>query len=307
MTDPYQTLGVSREASQADIRKAYHRLAKKSHLDLHPGDKGAEARFKDIASAYNVVGDDKKRVRFDAGEIDGSGAERPPQPEREFYRRHAESPSGFRYDRASNRAGLCDEDLFAEFFGARGGRPSAHSAVRGADLAYTFSVEFIEAACGAKKRVVMADGKTLDISIPGGLKDGQTIRLRGQGHPGHGGADPGDARVQVHVKTHPIFRREGNDIHAILPVTPGEAMAGAKLRVATVWGAVQLAVPKGSNTGTILRMRGKGAASKGGHGDHLVELRVVLPEQPDDAFVQSVVDWEAKHPYDPRKQQEAQS
>jgi DnaJ-class molecular chaperone len=307
MADPYEILGVSREATQSDIRKAYHRLAKKSHPDLHPGDKSAEARFKDIASAYDIVGDDKKRERFDAGEIDATGAERAPRPEREFYRRHAESPSGFKYDRTSNGAGLGDEDLFAEFFGARGGRSSAHSAARGADLAYTFSVELIEAACGAKKRVVMADGKTLDITIPGGLMDGQTIRLRGQGHPGRGGADPGDARVHVHVKSHPFFRREGNDIHSVLPVTPGEAMAGGKLRVATVWGAVQLGVPKGSNSGSILRMRGKGVATTAGHGDHLVELRVILPDQPDDAFVQSIVDWESKHPYDPRKQQEAQS
>lgn len=302
MADPYEILGVSREAMQSDIRKAYHRLAKKSHPDLHPGDKAAEARFKVIASAYDIVGDEKKRARFDGGEIDAAGAERAPQPEREFYRRHAESPSGFKYDRASNGSGLGDEDLFAEFFG-RVGRASA----RGADLAYTLSVEFVEAACGAKKRVVMADGKTLDITIPGGLKDGQTLRLREQGHPGRGGADPGDARVQVHVKTHPNFRREGNDIHSILPVTPGEAMSGAKLQVATVWGDVQLVVPKGSNTGTILRMRGKGVAVKGAHGDHLVELRVVLPEQPDASFVQSIVDWESQHPYDPRKQQEGQS
>ena len=304
MADPYEILGVSREATQTDIRKAYHRLAKKSHPDLHPGDKGAEARFKAIASAYDIVGDEKKRARFDVGEIDATGAERPPQPEREFYRRHAESPSGFKYDRTSNGEYLGDEDLFAELFR---GRPSAHASARGADLAYTFSVEFIEAACGAKKRVVMADGKTLDITIPAGLQDGQTIRLRGQGHPGRGGADPGDARVQVHVNPHPVFRREGNDIHAILPVTPGEAMAGDKLEIATVWGAVQLTVPKGSNTGTILRLRGKGVAWKDARGDHLVELRVVLPEQPDDAFVQSIVDWESGHPYNPRRQQEAPS
>ena len=303
MADPYEILGVNREATQSDIRKAYHRLAKKSHPDLHPGDKGAEARFKEIASAYDIVGDEKKRVRFDAGDIDASGAERPPQAEREFYRQYAEGPSGFKYDRAGNGMDHGEEDLFASLFGARAARPPA----RGADLSYSFSIDFIEAACGAKKRVVMADGKTLDITIPAGLKDGQTIRLRGQGYPGRGDAGPGDARVEVHVNPHPVFRRDGNDIRSTLPVTPGEALAGAKLRLATVWGDIQLAVPKGSNSGTVLRLRGKGVAAKGGHGDHLVQLQVVLPEHPDDDFVKSVVDWEAKHPYDPRAEQEERS
>lgn len=302
MADPYQILGVTREATQDDIRKAYRRLAKKNHPDLHPGDKGAEAHFKEIASAYDIVGDEKKRARFDSGEIDASGAERQ-QPEREFYRQHAEAGPGFRYERSWSGSEQDGTDLFAELFGAR----SARTTAQGSDVRYTFSVEFMEAINGAKKRVVMADGKALDIAIPAGLKDGQTLRLRGQGHPGVGIAEPGDALVEIHVRPHPIFHREGSTIRSRLPVTPGEALAGAKVRVATVSGPVDLAVPKGSNTGTILRLRGKGVPSSGGKGDHLVELQVILPDRPDDELVRCVSEWEAKHPYDPRKGQEARS
>jgi DnaJ-class molecular chaperone len=302
MADPYQTLGVSREATQDEIRKAYRRLAKKNHPDLHPGDKGAEARFKEIASAYDIVGDEKKRARFDSGEIDASGAERQQPPEREFYRQHAEAGPGFKYERRWEGAGPDEEDdLFAGIFGRRGARTRA----RGPDVGYTFSVEFIEAINGAKKRVVMADGKALDITIPVGLRDGQTLRLRSQGQPGFGGGEPGDALVEIHVKPHPIFRREGNNIRSALPVTPGEALAGAKARVETVSGPVELAVPKGSNTGRILRLRGKGVPLPGGNGDHLVELQVVLPDHPDDELIRAVTEWEAKHPYDPRKKQGA--
>ena len=303
MADPYQILGVSRSATQDEIRKAYLRLAKKNHPDLHPGDKSAEARFKEIALANDIVGDEKNRARFDNGEIDASGAERPQQPEREFYRQHAEARPGFKYERRSNGTVHGDDDLFADLFGRRSDRTSA----RGADVGYTFSVAFIEAINGAKKRVVMADGKALDVTIPPGLKDGQTLRLRGQGHPGFGGADPGDALVEVHVGPHPIFRREGSNIRSTLAVTAGEALAGAKVRVDTVSGVVDLAIPKGSNTGTVLRLRGKGVPSKDKSGDHLVGLQIFLPEHPDEDLVRCITDWEAKHPYDPRKRQESQS
>jgi DnaJ-class molecular chaperone len=303
MADPYQILGVTREATQDEIRKAYRRLAKKNHPDLNPGDKGAEARFKEIASAYDILGDEKKRVRFDKGEIDASGAEQH-QPEREFYRQHAEAGPGFKYERHWDGTGLGeDEDLFAGLFGRRGARTKA----KGQDVGYTMSVEFIEAVNGAKKRVVMGDGKTLDIAIPAGLTDGQSLRLRGQGHPGFGGGEPGDVLVEIHVKSHPIFRREGNTIRSTLSVTPGEALGGAKVRVDTVSGPVELTVPKGSNTGRILRLRGKGVPLAGGTEDHLVELQVVLPDHPDEELVRSITEWEAKHPYDPRKRQGAPS
>jgi DnaJ-class molecular chaperone len=308
MADPYQVLGVTHDAKPNEIRSAFRSLAKKHHPDLHPGDKTAEARFKEIASAYAIVGDDAKRALFDAGKIDGTGADIHQPPPRESYRQHAEAGPGFKYDRPWGEgvggagSGGIDDDLFAELFGRR-----ARANMRGADISYTFAVPFIEAITGAKKRVVMADGKALDISIPPGLKDGQTLRLRGQGEPGLNGGEPGDVLVEVHIEPHPLFRREGNDLFSTLPVTLGEALAGAKVPVETVSGTVNLTVPKGSNTGARLRLRGKGAPYKGGVGDHFVELKVVLPTQPDDAFVQAIVDWELQHPYDPRIQQGAQS
>ena len=298
MTDPYQILGVTREAKQAEIRKAYIRLAKSNHPDLHPGDNAAEARFKEIAAAYDIVGDEKKRARFDSGEIDSSGAERQKPPEREFYREHAESHPRFKYGPSWNGSGggFDDSDLLAELFGRRGERGIAP----GADIHYTLAVDFTEAVLGGRKRVTMADGKMLDISIPAGLLDGQTLRLRGQGQPGHGGGEPGDVLVEIHVNPHPVFKREGNDIRSILPVTVGEALAGANIKVDTVSGAVQLTIPKASNTGRILRLRGKGVESKAGNGDHFVQLQVMLPEHPDAELTKAVADWEVKHPYDPR-------
>ena len=268
---------------------------------MNPGDKAAETRFKEIASAYRIVGDEKQRSRFDSGEIDASGAERQ-QPEREFYHQHAETSPGFKYQRHWEGTGHDNQnDVFAELFSRRDPRTKA----RGRDVGYTISVEFTEAINGATKRVVMSDGTTLDVKILAGVKDGQLLRLRGQGHPGFGGGEPGDALVEIHVRPHSILHREGNDIHSTLPVTPGEALAGGKVRVVTVSGPVELTVPKGSNTGTILRLRRKGVPSAEGKGDHLVKLQVVLPNNPDDEFVSHVTEWEAKHPYDPREKQGA--
>ena len=298
MADPYQTLGVARDATQDAIRKAYVRLAKKSHPDLHPGDKTAEERFKAISAANDIVGDEKQRARFDSGEIDASGVAQAPKSSRESYRQHAETHPDFKYERHWDGAGPDGADAFAGLFARHRDR-----SVRGADIDYTFAVAFTDAVTGAKKRIVMADGKTLDITIPAGLAEGQTLRLRGQGHPGHAGAAPGDALVRIHIEPHPDFSRDGKTIRSILPITIGEALAGARLRVSTVSGAVEFSVPKGSNTGTVLRLRGKGVPSLGGDGDHLVELHVVLPDAPDEDLVRCVTDWEAKHPYNPRAKQ----
>jgi DnaJ-class molecular chaperone len=306
MADPYEILGVARDAKQDDIRSAFRRLAKQNHPDLHPGDKAAEDRFKDIGAAYGIVGDEAKRALFDSGKIDASGADIYQPPPRESYREHAEAGPAFKYDRPWGAAGAAsggiDDDLFAELF-----RRRAQASTRGADVNYAFTVPFIDAINGAKTRVVMAGGKALDITIPPGLKDGQTLRLRGQGQPGFNGGEAGDVLVEVHIEPHPQFRREGNDILSTLPVTMAQALGGAKVPVETVSGPVSLTIPKGSNTGTKLRLRGKGAPFKGGTGDHFVELKVMLPTHPDDAFVQSIADWEAAHPYDPRTGQGAPS
>jgi DnaJ-class molecular chaperone len=304
MADPYQTLGLKKTATDAEIRKAYRKLAKEHHPDLNPGNKEAEARFKEIAAAHTLLSDPEKRRAFDAGETDASGQ---PQAERRFYRDYAGAGTGFRYEQPEDLGGFADlGDIFAEFAqgrhggqrGARGGA-EAQFRMRGGDVHYALSVEFLEAVNGAKKRVDMPDGKTLDIAIPAGVQDGQTLRLKGQGMTGLGGGPAGDALITVTVRPHPVFRRDGNDIKSVLPVTLNEALSGGSVPVDTVTGTVHLKIPKHSSSGRILRLRGRGVQGKV-KGDHLVELQVVMPPHPDEALEKAVAEWESQHPYNPR-------
>jgi len=309
MADPYTILGVAKTATDDEIRKAYKALAKKNHPDLHPGDKDAEARFKDISAAYSFLGDKEKRRAYDAGEIDEQGQEK---PQRRYYRDYADAGAGDRYYTQSDGgdfsgfSGSADfSDLFGDILnrqrgGAGAGRGGAQFRMRGGDVHYALPVDFLEAVNGAKKRVDMPDGKTLDITIPAGVEDGQTMRLKGQGQPGIGGGPSGDALITVSVLPHPVFRREGHDIKSVLPVTLGEALAGGSVPVETVTGPVNVKIPKHSNTGRVLRLRGKGVQGKA-KGDHLVELQVMLPPEPDAALEELVAAWEKDHPYNPRQ------
>jgi DnaJ-class molecular chaperone len=302
MADPYKTLGVSKDAPQDEIRKAYRKLAKENHPDLNPGNAEAEKRFKEISAAYYIVGDEAKRKRFDAGEIDDQGTER---PERKYYREYAEADPNFRYSRSSG-GGEQDfgdmDDIFADLFRGRRGGGGEGLRIPGADVRYTLPVEFLEAANGASKTVHMPDGKTLDIKIPAGIRQGQILRLKGQGQPGIGGGPPGDALVEVTIGPSAQFTRDGNNIRSVLPITIGEALNGATVRAETIDGAVDVKIPKGANSGTTMRLRGKGVADqKGGtRGDHMLELRVTLPDTADPELAAYVTDWEQKHPYDPR-------
>lgn len=328
MADPYVTLGVAKTASQDDIRKAYRKLAKETHPDLNPGNKDAEKRFKDISAAYDIVGDEVKRKRFDAGEIDETGAEK---PERHYYREYAEADPGMRYNRppggrAGGRSGGraktdgagggfaqgggfegLDDDILAELFrraGREGGASGAQTfRAHGTDVHYVMSVPFIEAAKGGKRQVAMPDGKMLDIEIPPGIRDGQILRLKGQGGPGIGGEKAGDAYVEIQIEPHPLFRREGHDIHSELPVSLGEALNGGSVRTETVDGPVDVKVPKRAKTGTTLRLRGKGIIKDkaGARGDQLVALVVVPPADGDDELAAFMAGWEAKHPQNPRQ------
>ncbi|MGE5147969.1 MAG: DnaJ C-terminal domain-containing protein [Candidatus Eiseniibacteriota bacterium] len=308
--DPYATLGVAKTASADDIRKAYRKLAKKLHPDLNPGDKSAEEKFKKVTAAYDLLGDPDKRKRFDAGEIDASGAERPPE---HFYRHYAESGPGQRYDSSAGYADFGDlGDIFSDLFGRGGGGGRGRMRMQGADVRYQLEIDFLDAANGAKKRLTMPDGKTLDLTIPAGMQDGQTLRLKGQGGPAPqggaaGGGTPGDAYVEIHVRPHRLFERKGQDIHVELPVTLGEAVLGAKVTVPTVTGPVAMTVPKGANTGTTLRLKEKGVlnAKSGKRGDQYVKLKVVLPDKPDAELEKLVGDWAAKHPYDVRSKLES--
>src|SRR5262247_4478270 len=220
MKDPYQTLQVDRKASQDEIKKSYRRLAKKLHPDLNPGNKKVEQQFKEVTAAYDLLSDPAKRARYDRGEIDASGAERPDRP---FYRRYAEGREGAKYQDFGVDEDSFVDDLFANLFRQRRQeRPPMH--MRGANVTYLAEVDFIEAAVGAKKRLSLTDGKTLDVTIPPGTEDGQTLRLKGQGMPGVGGGPAGDAYIEVKVTPHPLFTRRGNDVHLELPITLPEAV-----------------------------------------------------------------------------------
>ncbi len=301
MDDPYTVLGVVKDASADDIRKAYRTLAKQNHPDLNPGNKAAEERFKAASAANELLSDPEKRARYDRGEIDAQGHERAPEPPR--YRDFAEGAQGGRY-RTGGGAGRWTEedlgDLFGDMFGARGARGSGP--IRGADERYSLAVDFLDAVNGATPRLTLPDGRTLDVRVPAGLEDGQTLRLRGQGGAGLNGGPAGDALIEVHVYPHPTFRREGNDIRLDLPVTLREAVLGGRIMAPTPGGPVAMTIPQRSDTGRQLRLRGRGVPAHGGQeaGDLYVTLRVVIGE-PDAALEEFLRGWTPEHETDPRR------
>ncbi len=317
---PYAVLGVKRDASADEIRKAYRKLAKEFHPDLNPGKPAAEARFKAVTAANDILSDPAKRARYDRGEIDESGAERP----RYSYRPHAEGAQGWKYQpQGEMNAGDLD-DLFAMFgrgAGRRAGRGAGHAgegfAMPGPDRHFTLTIDFVRAATGGKERLALSPEEWLDVTIPPGIEQGQVLRLKGKGGAGFGGGPggalgggpgggpPGDALIEVHVAPHQFFRREGDDIHVELPVSLAEAVLGARVSVPTVSGPVTMTIPKGSDTGARLRLRGKGIHRKrrGAEttGDQYVTLTVMIGASDDPELAQFVEGWAEKHPTDPRR------
>jgi DnaJ-class molecular chaperone len=298
---PYEVLGVKPDASADEIRKVYRKLAKQFHPDLNPGKPEAEARFKSISAAYDLLSDEDKRARYDRGEIDETGAERPP---RNYYRGHAEGAQGWRYQ-PEGEMDLSDlEDLFAAFGSAgRRGRAQAGEGFKagGGDRHFTLTVDFVTAATGGKQRLSLAPEEWLDVTIPAGIEDGQVLRLRGKGGPGFGGGAAGDALIEVHIALHPLFRRDGNNIQIELPVSLAEVVLGARVAVPTVTGPVTMTIPKGSDAGTQLRLRGKGIQRRGNPGDQIVTLKVVVGRSGDPELAEFLEKWAPQHPVDPRQ------
>jgi DnaJ-class molecular chaperone len=297
--DPYKVLGVARDAPDEEIRRAYRKLAKQLHPDLNPANRSAaEERFKKVSAAYDIVGDPEKRKQYDRGEIDANGEQR-----RGYQRAHAGGgPFGGRAGTGQPRDDYGFGDIFSDLFGrGRGGSEGGPFAPRGRDVRYTLEVDFLEAAAGTKKRVTMPDGGVLDLSVPEGVADGQTLRLKGKGSPGVAGADAGDALVEIRVKPHPQFRRAGDDIALDLPISIDEAVLGAKIEVPTVSGRVQLTIPKGTSSGRVFRLKGKGVrnTTTGRTGDQLVTVRIVLPDTIDDKLAYFMSEWRQSHRYDP--------
>ena len=286
---------MARRASADEIRKAFRKLAKKHHPDANPGNTAAEERFKQISAAFDLLGDPDKRKNFDAGEIDADG--------RETMRGFSGNPfgqGGHPYGggggarRRSSKTSTWATSWARCSAAARGGFAS-----RGGDVRATLEIDLEEAILGGKKRIAFSDGRTLDVTIPDGAADGQTLRLKGQGSPGRAGA--GDALIELRIRPHPIFRREGDNLVMDVPVSLPDAVLGGKVQAPTPEGPVTLNVPKGSNSGSTLRLRRRGLADgQGRRGDLLARLVVTLPDTPDEALERFAEEWRRERPYAPR-------
>jgi len=308
LKDPYEILGVPKSASEADIKKAFRALAKKHHPDKHAGDANAQKKFQEISGAYDILGDKDKRAQFDAGAIGADGNARGFDPRQGGFRQGnpfgggggpfgggGGNAGGFKFsfdDAPGGAAGF--EDIFADLMGGRRGGARASRAQKGEDFSAAVTVSFDEAAVGGTRRVVLQNGEQIDVKIPAGVKDGQVVRVKGRGGAGRGGAPAGDILLSVSVAPHPWMTRDGNDIRMDLPVTLKEAVLGGKVPVPTLTGTVSLSVPPNANTGTTLRLKGKGIAG----GDLYVRLVISLPDKPDESLRAFLSGWQAD--YDPR-------
>jgi len=293
--DPYEILGVPRTATDDQVRKAYLKLVKELHPDVNPS-KAAEERFKKVTAAHDIIGDAERRRQYDTGEIDASG-----EPRRPTWRPQG-AGAGSR-----GRGPMFEDfgDMFSDIFSGagRGAGRGGGFPMRGRDVRYTLDVDFLEAVQGARKRVTLPDNGVLDLTVPEGVTDGQVLRLRGRGEPGVTGGEAGDALVEIRVRPHRDFHREGDDILVEVPITIDEAVLGGKVEVPTAGGRVQLTIPKGTSSGQVLRLKGKGVrnATTGATGDELVTVKIVLPETIDDGLSYFLSEWRQKHRYDPRK------
>lgn len=289
MIDPYSVLGVSKSASQEEIKKAYKKLAKKYHPDLNPGNKEAEKKFKDVQEANNFIGDEKSRAMFDRGETDEQ-KQHAYEQHRHSYQKAQEGTGRYSY----SFGGDFDDDIFANIFGGMGGMGGRS---RGQpfrqDETYHLDVEFDEAALGAERILTLPSGKKIQVRIPAGIKEGQKLKFKDLG-------EHGDAYIEIGIKPHAIFKREGNDIYSEVPISIFEAINGAEIEVPTLDGKVMLKVPAGVSTGTKLRIKNKGAGKVDDRGNHIVNLRVVSPKTPPEGLKEALAKLSQQYAYNPR-------
>lgn len=307
--DPYDVLGVSKTASAGEIKSAFRKLAKRYHPDQSK-EARAKERFAEVGTAYEILGDEKKRKAFDRGEIDAEGKPRAPQFEGFGFGRGAGGGGradfrnfGFDFGSGgfSTESGSIDPDILSELFGSGRSRGRAAPA-RGEDVAVSVAVPLETVAHGGSIRVALPTGKTLDVAIPLGIEEGKSIRLRGQGHPGARSGSPGDVLVTIRYAPHPLFKAEGRDLRLELPITLYDAVLGGRVRAPTLGGEVELSVAPGANAGRVLRLRGKGlpAAGEQPAGDLLAALRIVLPSDPDAELTALMRKMRDQKPYQPR-------
>lgn len=305
----YDILGIQRRASDDEIRRAFRKLAKELHPDLNPGNAAAAERFKKVSAANEILSDPEKRRQYDAGEIDAKGEPRRPQWRAGAGPFGQGGPGGQGPRARAHTQGFEDfsfSDIFSDVFGRGGAGPAGGAAARGfpgkgQDVRYTLEVDFLESITGAKKRVTLPEGGVLDLSVPEGVTDGQVLRLKGKGMRGINSGPPGDALVEIKVRAHPQFKRQGDDVLVDIPITIDEAVLGAKIEVPTITGRVQLTIPKGTSSGKTFRLKGKGVANRqaGTTGDELVSVKIVLPDQIDESLAYFLSEWRQKNAYDP--------
>lgn len=312
MKDPYRVLGTAKGATQSEIKTAYRKMARQNHPDMHQGDARKEEQFKEIQGAYQLLSDEDKRMQFDRGQIDADG--NPTFRSGGFPgggRRRSAGSNNFHdifKDFANQARGGAGADPFSKMrsgfgggFGNEYNSEETHPKKKGATVNCWLELDFAEAAQGAKKTVRLPTGKELNVNVPAGFEDGQSLRLKGQGMPGLNGAPSGDAMVEIHIKPDAMFSRKGNDVHLDLPITVTEAVLGAKIEAPTIDGAVHVKVPEGANSGTTLRLRGKGIKDKEGkRGDQYVKLRVMLPDKTNKEFKDFITKWSEKNSYNVR-------
>lgn len=313
--DPYTELGLPRSASADEVRKAFRKLAKQYHPDANPGNDAAEERFKRISAAFDILGDPAKRDRFDKGQIDAEG--------RETYGgfgggRGGGSPfgagggprgQGFGGGASAQFEDVDLSDILGGMFGGGAGQRrggfgfggfDAGPPPRGGDVRAKLEIDLEDVILGGKRRLSLGDGRTIEVTVPKGAADGQTLRLKGQGQGGRGG--PGDALIELAIRPHPIYRREGDALVMDVPVSVPDAVLGGKVAAPTPDGPVSLSVPQGANSGQTLRLKGRGMPDgKGKRGDLLARLVITLPDEPDAALTAFAEDWRENRPYKPKR------